>query len=281
MAFQDGAKMKIAIAFFGLPRCSEKAFPSIEENILMHLPPGSEVKCFYHFYLQNQVVSAHSQENGDFNQSNYEVFKQFEGILEKPEDVLPSLPFEGLKKFGDAWKGDFNSLKNLLLQLHSLKKVTELVEVFDPDCVFYVRPDLVYHDPINSVYYQLAQQLENSVFLPEWQWGLGVNDRFAVLGKHAYKIYGKRLDEAMNYCVEGNCPLHSERFLKHVLLKNHIEILILNAKASRVRINGDIVSEKFKTNISFFSPISNSQKRFLFVTQIKTKLKLRSLKKRT
>ena len=99
--------MKIAIAFFGLPRCSEKAFPSIEEKILKHLPPGSEVKCFYHFYLQNQVISSHSQENGDFDQSNYQAFKKFNGILEKPEDVLSGLPFEELKKFGDAWNGGF------------------------------------------------------------------------------------------------------------------------------------------------------------------------------
>ena len=165
--------------------------------------------------------------------------------------------------------------------MHSLNKVTELVETFNPDCVLYARPDLVYHDSIPEFYYQLSQQLENSVFLPEWQWGLGVNDRFAILGKLAYKSYGKRINKAISYCIEGNRPLHSERFLKYVLLKNQTEILILNTKASRVRINGDVVAEKFKTNISLFSPISNPHKRFLFLAQIKTKLKLRSLKKMT
>lgn len=270
--------MKIAIAFFGLPRCTVKAFPSIEENILKQLPAEASVKCFYHFYQQTHVVNAHSCENGELDLSNYERFKEYDGLLEKPEDVLPGLPFEKLKKFGDAWKGDFTTLKNLLLQLHSLKKVTELVESFEPDCVLFVRPDMVFHDPIKALYYRMCQMLSDSVFLPEWQWGIGVNDRFAIVDKSAYQTYGKRLDEAINYCLEGNRPLHSERLLKYALIKNKKEIYILKAKASRIRVNGEFAPEKFVTNISFFSPLSNPHKRFLFFTQLKTRLKLQLMK---
>lgn len=274
--------MKISIAFFGLPRCSRITVPSIEDNIFKQIPRNATVKCFYHFYQQNEVVNAHSNESGQLDQANYDFFKSFEGILEKPEDVLPNLNFEEFKKFGNAWGGkDFNSLKNLLLQLNSLKKVTQLVEESDPDCVLFARPDLCYHDPLLAKNYDLALKFKDAVIIPEWQWGLGVNDRFAVLGKNAYKIYGKRIDEAQNYCLEGNRPLHSERFLKYVILKNHKELFTLDAKASRVRINGEFAKEKFVTNISFFSPISNPQKRFLFLTQLKTKWYLRSLKKTT
>lgn len=272
--------MKIAIAFFGLPRCSQITFPSIEQQILQQLPADAEVKCFYHFYLQNQVVNAHSKESGKLDESNYDNFKSFEGILEKPEDILSELRLEEFKKFGSAWKGnDFNSLKNLLLQLRSLKKVTELVESFNPDCVLFARPDLCYQDPIPAFYYRACLSIKDSVFLPEWQWGIGVNDRFALVERGAIQTYGKRLDEAMNYCLDNNQPLHSERLLKHALVKNHKKIFILNAKASRVRINGDFAEEKFVTNISFFSPISNPHKRFLFLIQLKTKWKLRSFKK--
>lgn len=263
--------MKIAIAFFGLPRCSRITAPSIEDKILKQLPPQAEVKCFYHFYQQNEVVNAHSNEIGSLDQSNYDFFKPFEGMLEKPEDVLPLLNFEDFKKFGNAWESeDFNSLRNLLLQLNSLKRVTELVEAFDPDCVLFARPDLCYHDPIPSKYYELAFKFKEAVILPEWQWGLGINDRFAITGKNAFRTYGKRIDEAMNYCKNGNKPLHSERLLKYALLKSQKEIFILDAKASRVRINGEFAQEKFVTNISLFSPLSNPHKRYLFLIQIKT-----------
>jgi hypothetical protein len=269
--------MKIAIAFFGLPRCSEKAFPSIEKQIMANLPPDAEVKCFYHFYLQHQVVNPRSKECGDLDESNYAPFKKFQGIFEKPEEVILTLPLGELKKFGDAWKDNFNSTKNLLLQLHSIKKVTELLEEFDPDCVLYARPDLVYHDPIETKYYWACFKNKNSAFIPEWQWGIGVNDRFAIVGKDAYQSYGKRIDEVIKYCADGQRPLHAERLLKDTLLKNKVDIYIMKTKASRIRINGDYAPEKFLTNISLFSPISNRHKRFLFLAQMKTKRLLLSL----
>jgi hypothetical protein len=271
--------MKIAIAFFGLPRCSEKSFPSIKQKIFANIPKDAEYKCFYHFYKQKEVISSRSNEQGELHESNYAPFQNYEGILEKPEDVLPALPIEELKQFGDAWKNDFGSMQNLLLQLHSLKQVTKLVENYEPDCVFYVRPDLIYHDPIPGFYYNLAFQTSNCIFLPKWQWGIGVNDRFALLNKESYQAYGNRIDEAINYCKSGPHPLHSERLLKYALLKKNVNIYILDAQASRVRVNGDIVNEKFKTNISFTSPLTNKYKRFLFLTQLKTKLKLRGISK--
>jgi len=270
--------MKVAVAFFGLPRCSKITVPSIESRILSLIPAYATVKCFYHFYLQNNVVNAHSNENGELDQSNYNFFSSFEGLLEKPEDVYHELNFEQFKKFGNAWgSNDFNSLRNLLLQLRSLKKVTELVEVFDPDVVLFIRPDLFYHDSISEFYLKYALKYPQSIFVPKWQWGVGVNDRFAVAGKKSYKSYGRRAEDAMAFCDSGNKPLHSERLLKYVLLKNKVEILILNVKASRVRINQEFVNEKFSTRISIFSPITNKYKRFLFWTIVKTKLKILSL----
>ncbi|MFP5385352.1 MAG: hypothetical protein ACLGHN_04695 [Bacteriovoracia bacterium] len=272
--------MKIAIAFFGLPRCSEKAFPTIESNIFKQLPKDAEVKCFYHFYLQTEVVNPHSGENGPFDQSNYDYFKKYEGIFEKPSEVLPTLPFEDVKKYGDAWNDNFNNVKNLFLQLNSLKKVTELVGSFDPDVVLFARPDLVYHDPIFPEYYELCLRNPDAVFIPDWQWGIGLNDCFAVTGKDAYKVYGKRIDEVFNYCTDnGIRPLHSERLLKYALLKHKKEILVMKVKASRVRMNGNLANENYNMRISFFSPLTNSQKRFFVLSLLKTKFKFMSIKK--
>lgn len=265
--------MKIAVAFFGLPRCSNVAMPSIEQKLFAHFPNGSELRCFYHFYQQTQVVNPRSGENGLLDESNYQPFMQYEGLLEDPQDILKKLPLERLKLFGDIWKDDFNSLRNLLLQLHSLKKVTELVKAGSPDVVLFVRPDLVFHDPIPAHVYLIAQEYSDSVFIPNWQWGSGVNDTFAVCGKGAFESYGTRLDEVFNYCQDKKEPLHSEHLLKYVLLKNKIDIFHLKVKASRVRIGGVISNENFVPYKHYFlSRFTNPFKRFFFFTSIKTNI---------
>ena len=266
--------MKIAIAFFGLPRCSSVAMPTIQQYLFNHFPNGSEIKCFYHFYQQNQVVNPRSGENGTLDESNYQPFMQYEGVLDDPQETLKYLPFEKLKLFGDIWQDDFNSLRNLLLQLHSLKKVTELVKSFSPDAVLFARPDLVYHDPVQSHVYLMALENRDSVFVPNWQWGSGLNDTFAVCGSSAFEVYGSRLDDAIDYCQENKEPLHSERLLKYALLKANKDIYHLDVKASRVRLGGVIAKENFTPYKHYLlSRFTNPFKRFFFITAVKTRIK--------
>ncbi len=272
--------MKIAVAFFGLPRCSDIAWPSIEQKIYAQLPFGAEVRSFYHFYQQSQVVNPRSGENGSLEASNYQPFEKFTGELQDPQKVLAELPFEELKQFGDSWKDDFNSLRNLLLQLNSLKRVTTLLTPFAPDVVVYVRPDLVYHDAFPKHVFLMAAEIHAASFIPNWQWGIGLNDRFSVCGKEAYQAYGNRINLALTYCSEKKEPLHAERLLKFALERADATILQLFVTASRVRIGGVLAKESFKNRISLFSPLTNRHKRFFFLTGLKTKfLTYRFLKK--
>lgn len=266
--------MKIAVAFFGLPRCTSASMPTIQQNLFDHFPTGSEYHCFYSFYRQTRVVNPRSGESGLLDESNYQPFMRYQGVLEDPGEVLAGLPLEGLKPFGDAWNDDFNSLRNLLLQLNSLKKVTGLVKAWSPDVVLFARPDLVYHDPVPPHVYLMAREYRNAVFVPNWQWGRGLNDTFAVCGRDAYEIYGTRLDEVFDYCRKKQEPLHSERLLKHVLLKYGKDIYHLDAKASRVRVGGVIARENFTPfKKSLFGRITNPAKRFYFLTGVKTRVR--------
>jgi len=266
--------MKVAVAFFGLPRCSRLCMPSIEQNLFAHFPYASEYRCFYHFYQQAKVVNPRSGENGALDESNYRPFMEYAGFLEDPQVVLGSLPFEELQLFGDIWGDNFNSLRNLLLQLYSLKRVTGLVKASNPDVVLFARPDMVYHDPVPQHVYLMARKYRNSVFVPNWQWGSGLNDTFSVCGSGAFEAYGSRLDEVFNYCQAKKEPLHSERLLKYALLKADKDIYHLNAKASRVRLGGVIAQENFIPYKSyFFARFTNPFKRFFFITGIKTRIK--------
>lgn len=265
--------MRIAVAFFGLPRCSEAAMPTIEQNIFSQFPKNSEFQCFFHFYKQNTVVNPRSGENGTLEEDNYQAFMKYEGLLEKPEDALSHLPFEEIKTYGDSWKDDFNSLRNLFLQLNSLKKVTALAKNYHPDVVVFARPDLVYHDPIPTHIFEMASQIKGSVFVPNWQWGKGLNDTFAVCHKEAFETYGNRIDEVKNYCIDKKDALHSERLLKYALLKKHLDIYHMDVKASRVRIGGVLAKENYKSHQSLFGPVTNPAKRFFFLTKWKTKVR--------
>lgn len=238
--------MKVAIAFFGIPRNSLICFPNIVKNIYNALE-FAEVKSFYHFYKQDKVVSLRSGENSDFNSLNYSFFDNISGALEEPGLCLEKWGFEDIKKFGDTWGDNYSSISNLIHQLNSLYEVTGIIESskYEPDVVLFIRPDLLYHQLIPEFCLFGARKDPNSIYIPNWQWWNGVNDRFAICGKGSYRAYGKRILDMKRFCLENNRGLHSERLLKYSLLKHNVRIKTLNVNASRVRVSGLIVDEDF------------------------------------
>lgn len=238
--------MKIAIAFFGIPRNSLICFPSILENVYSVLELY-EVRSYYHFYKQDKVVSQRSGESSDLDVLNYSFFNGMNGFLEEPNACLIKWGFEDVKKFGDTWEDGYSSIRNLIHQLNSLYEVTGLIESsqYDPDVVLFIRPDLLYHQVIPEFCLRGALKDSKSIYIPNWQWWNGLNDRFSICGKDSYRAYGKRVLDMMSYCLENNRSIHSERLLKYSLLKNKARIKALNVNASRVRVSGLIVDEDF------------------------------------
>ena len=242
--------VKCAVAFFGLPRNSEVCFPSIQKNIYGSLPDGAVVRSFYHLYEQERIDNPRSNEKEKISSSNYVPFKGMEGELEKPGLVLEKWNFKYFHSLGDTWGDEGISIKNLIHQLHSLRQVTLLIEEsgMAPDFVIFVRPDLIYHNEIPKHVFKSFSHNYNSVYVPGWQWWKGLNDRFAICGKESYKSYGKRIEEAMNYCTSGDEEIHAEKLLKYALYKSRSKIKFLKSYASRVRVNGEIVDEDFSGN---------------------------------
>lgn len=130
-----------------MPRNSAICYPSIVEKIYGSIN-NFNVRSFYHFYDKEEVVNERSGESDVLLKTNYSCFEFMEGIIESPDLCLESWGFERLKSFGDTWNDNYASIGNLIHQLNSLYKVTNLIEVslFDPDVVIFVRPDLIYHD---------------------------------------------------------------------------------------------------------------------------------------
>lgn len=237
--------MKVALAFFGIPRNSRVCYPSIVGNVLSSLPPGSDVQCFYHFYKLSNVVNPRSGENALLSEDNYADFGWMTGMLEPAGECLSRWGFDAIKMYGDTWNDEYVSIRNLVHQLNSMYEVTQLVRSFSPDVVVYLRPDLVYHDAIPAYAINAVLDESRAVFIPNWQWWGGVNDRFAICGRDMYLSYGQRIREALNFCEDERRSLHSERLLKYVLLKGGAKVCTLNVRASRVRVDGTVVDESF------------------------------------
>lgn len=236
--------MKIAVAFFGIPRASSICLPSIIENLLKNVNHFAEIKFFYHFFLQDRIDNPHSGEYAELPADEYEPFLKYSGLLEPRGICLSAWSADDMSAFGDAW-GDGHSVINLLHQLHSLNQVTALVGDFNPDAVLFLRPDLYYHEPLDPCLLEIAAKNANAVFLPAWQSHGGYNDRFAVCGRHAYRCYGSRITFASRYCHDLAVPLHAERFLAYSLRQSELTVFPIRMHATRVRIGGRFVNERF------------------------------------
>lgn len=255
------------MAFFGIPRNSQICFPSIEENILAQLPSDSNVKCFYHLYKIDEVQNSRSGEQGELKADNYQAFEPMTGLLASTDGVLDRWDFDQVKAMGDTWADDFASLRNLLYQLNSLHTVTTMMESFNPDFVVFVRPDNFYHTALPAYVFKHPDARRNNVYIPEWQWWGGLNDRFAICGRDTYIAYGKRIECIFDFCKATGRKLHSERLLKYALQQAGAKICTMDTRASRVRITGAFAEEGFSPKRSMGK---RENRYFLFWARLRT-----------
>ncbi len=237
--------MKIAIALFGIPRASDQALPTLFGTALGELGQLGETRVFHHLFVQARVSNPRSREDDALSASAYAPFAAFDGELEPAGDCLQHWPVALLKASGDYYRDDFNSFNNLIHQLHSLRRVTQRIESWQPDVVLFLRPDLIYHDAIPVAWIEAALRAPRLVVVPDWQWWGGVNDRLAVCGRDSYKAYGRRIEHATRFCERTLQPLHAERLLRFALREARLRLRTRALRASRIRTDGRIVDEKF------------------------------------
>lgn len=237
---------KIAVALYGLPRASSLTLPSIQANILEPAKRLGELEVRYHFLEQRCVDNPSTGEDAALSLENYRLFEPFIGDLESPDGIPELHGFERIKVYGDAWDNGFKSLRNILLQLHSLKHVTTQVLDLGPDIVVFARPDLLYHDSFESDLRSALSGPKKLAYIPHWQWCGGYNDRFCIVGKEAIEAVGCRVNMIEKYLSELQRPLHAERLLQFTIDQMRVKVCPVNLHASRVRVGGIVHQEKFK-----------------------------------
>ncbi len=244
---QGFVPMKITVAFYGIPRYTAISAPSIETHLLAPMRAWADVTVVHHLWRIDEVRSARSGEHAVLAKDAYTYFDQFAGVVEPPEAFEDGPLFQAWKRHGDSFGDDFGSLRNLMHQLQSLRRVTALIAPTKPDVVVFARPDLQYHDDVPRSACRLASRLPRTCVVPIWNWWAGYNDRFAICGRSSYEAYGRRLDRALDFAQETGRPIHSEMLLKFSLLKSRGQILAIPLTASRVRADGTVRQENFNS----------------------------------
>jgi len=237
--------MRIAVAVYGIPRGAEVTYSSLYECIIRPAMKVGEVKLFGHFYRLDKVVNPRSHENHPLPAVNYEIFKEFQMLIEPPDLFLDDWGLGGICDFGDFYLDEFQSLRNLYHQLHSLESVTNSMIEYSPHVVIFARPDLYYHNNISTQALYSAFENSKKCLIPEWQWWGGYNDRFSVCGQDAYIAYGMRIREALHYCQTQKAPLHAERLLHFAIKNAKLTVRLVDLFASRVRTNNVMMQENF------------------------------------
>ncbi|KAI9018336.1 hypothetical protein DFJ74DRAFT_729348 [Hyaloraphidium curvatum] len=152
---------------------------------------------------------------------------------------------------GDPWPTTGGrSMRNFLLQQHSLDRVSELwwPRRADYGAVTYLRPDLWYDTPL-----PVPDVAPRTLYAPDFDSYSGVNDRFAVGTPEVMDLYGHRMrlaelylhhsvpsvvNESQGY-YEGS--LHAETFLKAVMNLKGIEVRPLQGfRFGRLRAGGKV-----------------------------------------
>lgn len=237
---------RIAICFFGITRSLSYTIRSIEENVLDPARRVGETRIFAHFFRQRQIDNPRSGEKGILPQDEHYLIRPDWLELEDPDRCLTKYAFEELKDFGDAWNDGGRSLRNLIHQLHSMHRVTQEAMKWQPDVIMFVRPDLLFHDSIGRAL-KVRRPMREEIYIPRWQnWHGGYNDRFAVCySRRVADIYGNRVERVGEFCNIRGEPLHAERFLKYVLDSSNLQPRFMHVRASRVRLDGKVRSERF------------------------------------
>lgn len=247
--------MKVAVCFFGLNRSLSKTYVSIEASIFNAL---RDARISYSTFaaLMNPKNGYTNPRSGEVNispevDSLDSLALDHLVLLDQDEfDKNINLDSLGLPGHVDAYGDQNQSTLNIFRELFSINQVYKLSESINQkfDAYLFLRPDLMYHDKFDLQRYLnlIATKGPYTLLTPSWQKWWGLNDRFAIAGSVAARIYGERIFFIDRYLNEVGGPIHAEKMLLYVAQKNQLNYeFYISETASRVRGSGEIRNENF------------------------------------
>lgn len=234
--------MRIAVCFFGITRNFGKfALDSINTNLLAPVAQlDPQFRKIAHFNRINKVTGKRSAENNvAVDTEEYRLLNCDLVALTDQDEVDQRIDFDHIKKYGDSWRNDFSSLKNLLRQFYSLNAVTDLLlqDGVQYDLVIFSRADLRFAVPL-----KLPRIRPATLYTAWFDRFRGLNDRFALGDMQTMVAYGRRQSMMRQYCSELKVPLTAEHYLLWYMKRQGIATRFLTSlEFNRIRAQGKII----------------------------------------
>ena len=192
-------------------------------------------KRFAHFNKIAEVSNKRSKENSvPINPEEYTLLK-CDAVAQTDQEIVDQqIDFEQMKKYGDNWRDNFGSLKNLLRQFYSLNAVTDLIAQQKFDLVIFSRVDIRFESPI-----EIPLVRPGTLYTPWFDKYHGLNDRFAMGDFDTMVTYGRRQSRIREYCEQTGRPLGAEAYLRWYVRSERLRSRDLTSvNFSRVRAHG-------------------------------------------
>ncbi|MBN1772642.1 MAG: hypothetical protein JXB32_15335 [Deltaproteobacteria bacterium] len=226
--------MKVAVALFGIPRGYQITIPPIRKFIAS-LELSCSVHVRYHLNRVARVDNPLSHEHYLLPETAFDWCAEFQGEIEPQPPVPPEFDWNLVLSRPDPNRDGYKSARNLLHQLHSLGRVTAMVEEVQPDAVLFLRADLLYHSFPEPPLLEILAARPRLCIVPEWQWWYGINDRFAFCGREIYSAWGRRGELVPRFLQRRRGGLHGERLLGDALRAAGARIRTTPIRATRIR----------------------------------------------
>ena len=240
---------RVAVCFFGLTRSLDVTVESIRRGIIDPLRKADyEVEVFLHTYRANAANNPRSEEvNATYDWEDWKLLQPSKMFWDDADKIKETLYYPNEEAFllhGDPWEEDHHtSLRNLVLQLFSLHRVSDLWRHRKAafDVVMCVRMDVWFFNQISLEDLVASKVNPQTLYTPPLPCGAGpdwTNDMFAFGHPDAMLIWARRLDSALQFST--NKRLDSEVFLWHVLQSAGIEVRETHLLLARVRATKEI-----------------------------------------
>lgn len=239
------------IGFYGLDRSLRWTAPSIRKNIVKPLErEGFDCLLAGHFNRpeiidapasgERRVKPGRPAQRLDLELNWTE--PQDDAVVRNLIDIALSVPF---RDFDDPTGG---TRRNVVYQLHSLRRLGQLVELVEPhrfQVFLLLRPDIEYIDPIEMDRVLEIADGAADVITPSWHlWG-GMNDRFCFANYRGAVAYLNRWRRLEPFCREHGY-LHPESLLMEAIERANLRIKLTEQRALRVRATGETRAEGFR-----------------------------------
>eukprot|EP01084_Bolivina_argentea_P308974 534386_1 len=233
----------VALIFNGLIRSIKFTKNNLNRNIFNVLSNHNiTYNTYVHAYTLNRSYSnpRNNIRKITLDNSNYKLLKPNFLLLNDQDIIEKQLNLSKYVTHGNPWS-NWISFNNCILNIYSKYLITKQLQLNSQKIrykyVIFMRSDVLFHEPFDIQYFSLIKH-ENDVLVPDFAQWSGINDRFLLTSLPLGIKYGQRFQQLYEYSL--NNSVASERFVKHILLQYHANIIQIPLYFLIVRANGKL-----------------------------------------